>query len=495
MPSWGTQTKYGDFEVVGARENRPRLLGKGSFGKTFEGVRIDKIAGQDIEEYVAIKVLDPALLTSATNRTQFIQELLALTKFKHSNLIHYIRCGEQNGEVYYAMELCRGGDLGRLVERFGPLPERVVALIGAQVASGLREVHQRHRLVHRDLKPSNIMLVDEIGKDVTLQYLPFRFAEQDSLCRIVDFGLVDFTMNAREGPQRFVGSPMYASPEQIDEQPVDRRSDIYSLGMTLWYLLQGKGPLLDERGSPLTEVDDAMDRHTRLEEHDKDLPPHLSREFRQILVKMVAKNPEQRFSTAGEVAAALREYLEIPVTEVHRGNVVSPVRTDGPLDAMFTLERALPSHLAHQSYFAVEKATGKRVKLNAVAAIRGNDPSNIQALSEYLCGLAELSQMPALPPSLLPVRSVILAEDTLACTEDDLPHVVLGDVLRVRAEAKRNISFAEAVTFLRPIAEGLDFLVQNNRQMVFLPCDEVWLCEESLEANPQDPPPFGTAAD
>src|SRR4051812_32120380 len=98
MSTWGTQSKYGDFEIVGAVEGKPRLLGKGSFGKTFEAVRIDTVAGQDIKDYVAIKVLDPTLFTTDANRYQFIQELVSLTKFKGANLIHYVRAGEQNGE-------------------------------------------------------------------------------------------------------------------------------------------------------------------------------------------------------------------------------------------------------------------------------------------------------------------------------------------------------------------------------------------------------------
>src|SRR6201996_9042327 len=187
--SWGRQLKYGEYEIVGARENKPRLLGEGSFGKTYEAMRTDKVAGERINDYVAVKVLNPELLNSDAKRFQFIQEIVALTKFKHSNLIHYIRCGEENGEVYYAMELCRGGDLVQLVRRYGPLPEKVVALIALQVATGLREVHQRHRLVHRDIKPSNIMLVDEFGPDIEARHLAFRFEQQDSLCRVVDFGL------------------------------------------------------------------------------------------------------------------------------------------------------------------------------------------------------------------------------------------------------------------------------------------------------------------
>ena len=482
--NWGKLPRYGDFEIVGARENQPRLIGEGSFGKTFEAVRKDNIAGGVIEEFVAVKVLNPKLLASESKRFQFVQELVALTKFKHSNLIHYIRCGEESGEVYYAMELCRGGDLAQLSRRFGPLPERVVALIGLQVAAGLREVHIRHRLVHRDIKPSNIMLVDEIEPGLSLHHLSFRFEEQDSLCRIVDFGLVDFTLNAQDTQQRFVGSPMYASPDQIREQPVDGRSDIYSLGMTLWYLLQGKGPLLNPSGEELKDMRQAMVAHTVPEEHDAAFPKNLSPAFHKILTRMVAKRPEQRFSTATELQTALRQYLSssteaAPATQPASFTIT---RLNEPLETAFTLEGTFPSRLSHRAYLAVEKRTGTRVKLDAMADANRNDAATLQSLATHLSELAQLSRDPAFPVALLPIREVIWASDILACTEEMVSHVALTDVLRARAAIRRNLGFSEAAPFLRSIAEALDFMLEHGRETIFLPCEEIWLTGASVVA-------------
>ena len=203
--NWGELSRYGEFEIVGAAEGKPRLLGKGSFGKTFEAMRTDSAAGKVITSQFALKVLNPALLAGESKRFQFIQEINALKELDHPNLIHYVRAGEERGEVYYAMRLCRGGDLARMVRKFGPLPEKVIALIGLQIASGLHTVHQRHRLVHRDIKPSNVMLQDDVGEGGDLARLHLRFEEDESLCRIVDFGLVDFTRNAQEHSAKFVG--------------------------------------------------------------------------------------------------------------------------------------------------------------------------------------------------------------------------------------------------------------------------------------------------
>ncbi len=477
--NWGQKPRYGEFEIEGAQDGKPRLLGEGSFGKTFAAVRTDAIAGGVIEEHVAVKVLNPALLCSESRRFQVIQELVALTKFKHSNLIHYIRCGEDDGEVYYAMELCRGGDLSRLVRRYRVLPEKVAALIGLQVATGLREVHQRHRLVHRDIKPSNIMLVDELEPGLGVSQIADRLEEQEGLCRIVDFGLVNFALNLQEANQKFVGSPMYASPEQIGEQPVDGRSDIYSLGMTLWYLVQGKGPLLDTAGNDLKGVRHAMLRHTMPEEHEPNLPPHLSAEFRSVLAKMVAKKPEERYANAAEVQHALRDYLRTEaVSEEARFTVT---RFPDRLASGFVLETDLPARAPRRSHVAQEKTTGERVKLTVLSEA-GESPET-EALAEQWCRLGELSRQYARRPTLLPIRQVVWAADGLAVSEDWQPHRTVAEVVKARAEAGQAVAFAEAMTLLRPIAEALDFLIEHGQNTVFLRGDEVWLTPLSGKAD------------
>ena len=482
--TWGNQARYGEFEIVGAREGKSRPLGEGSFGKTYEAVRTENVAGGVITEHVAIKVLNPGILGSETKRFQFIQELMALTKFKHSNLIHYIRCGEEGGEVYYAMELCRGRDLVHLVRRFGRIPERVAALIGLQVAAGLHEMHHRHRLVHRDIKPSNIMLVDELAADLGRQHLALRFQDQDSLCRIVDFGLVDFALDARETHQRFVGSAMFASPEQICEQPVDGRSDIYSLGMTLWFLVQGQGPLLDANGEELKDPREAMRRHTLPGEYDAELPSDLSAGFRQLLLRMIAKRPERRFK-APELQEALRHFLNTVVEPEE--NKFTVTRLPRALDTAYEFQGSSPSRAGRKLYLATQKDNGQSVRLTVVADLQATDPSvDLEALARALCEFGEISRQPTMPEALLPVREVIWATDVLAYAEDAPRQTTLAEVLRVRARLRKPMPFAEAVSILRPIAEALDFLLQHRRETVFLPADEVWLDGAQLAAAPQD---------
>jgi len=482
--SWGQQTKYGEYEIVGAAEGKPHLLGEGSFGKAYEAVRIDHVAGKEIRKRVAIKVLNPEILASEAKRFQFIQELEALTEFQHPNLIHYIRCGEENGEIYYAMDLCRGGDLVHLVRRFGALPERVAAPIALQVAAGLREVHHRHRLVHRDIKPSNIMLADELEPELERRQLTWRFEQQESLCRVVDFGLVSFTTG--DAPQRFVGSPMYASPEQIREQPVDGRCDIYALGMTLWYLVQGSGPLLDRSGRELTDLRDAMRRHLDIDEHEEYLPPHLSPEFRHILARMVAKHPEQRIANPAELQTVLREYLNRAGSSAETNFQI--VHTEEPLESLYVLGEKIATRNPQPSYSARDKIHDRPVKLSVAAQVEtGGDSQHVTVIAEHLRTLAGLSQQATLPDALVPIRSVVWAKDSLAYTEDLFPHLELAEVLRVRTATRRPVNFAEATHVLRPISEALDFLLQNGQESIALPCESVWLAGSEVATDAATP--------
>jgi serine/threonine protein kinase len=480
--NWGNQPRYGEYEIVVGKDGRRRLLGEGSFGKTYEAVRTDEVAGNVIQEFAALKVLDPALMSSESKRKQFVKELVALTKFKHSNLIHYIRCGEHQGEVYYAMELCRGGDLSQLVGRYGPLPEKAAALIGLQVATGLREMHQRHQLVHRDIKPSNIMLVDELAAGVGRQNIASRLEEQDSLCRIVDFGLVDVTLNAGVAGkgQRFAGSPMYASPEQVREQPVDGRSDIYSLGMTLWFLVQGKGPLLDHQGMDIRDHVEALRRHTHPSPHDVYFPQQLTDTFRKILSRMVAKNPDERYANAAEVQAALRGYLaeigggSTPVAGIS-SDAPPVLRIQQPLEMRYAIEHPLPERMGRRCFQVIHTQSGQRLKLTLVADLENGAPEGLEETTAELCRLVNLSRDPDFPAGIMRVREVVWASDVVAVIEEIPDAVILADVLRVRTEMRRPISYPEAAGLMQPLAESLDYLVDNNIKRIHMPAEEVWL--------------------
>ncbi len=477
---WGTQLSYGDCEVAHGPDGRPRLLGQGNFGKTLEGLRRESIAGAVFEEAVAIKVLNPALLRSESKREQFIQEVAALKKLKHSNLIHYLRCGEQAGEVYFVMELCRGGDLLALAKRFGPLPEQVVRCIGLQVASGLREVHLRLQLVHRDIKPSNIMLIDALEPELTIDDLAERFEQQESLCRIVDFGLVNSVFEGPAG-QGFAGSPMFASPEQIREQAVDGRSDIYSLGLTLWHLAQGKGPMLDEAGAELRDPRAAISRHLEPSEHSAHFPAGLSADFHQLLSKMTAKNPAQRFANAAEAQAALRSWspkAAAPRLRRQTSPNAAPfplTRLTSPVESRFAIVEKVKERW-DGIFAAREKPAGELVRLTMIAEVKSQaSTAETDLTAGQLCQLAKLTHDPTRPKAILSVRSVVWASDFLICVEEMPSRMNLSGLLEARGGARRPMGIAEALPILSSIAEALDFLVRAGHNALRLSIDDIWL--------------------
>lgn len=483
LSSWGAHSKYGEYEIVCSADGAARLLGVGSFGKTFEAVRVSSIGSNVLKKYVALKVLDPGLLGDEEKRFQFIREIETLTEFRHPNLIHYISCGEDHGEVYYAMELCRGGDLSKLVARFGPLPERAAALLAEQVAKGLKQLHNRHGVVHRDLKPSNIMLVEEIPAELNAQDLASYLEEHEALLRVVDFGLVNYALDQDEVPQRFVGSAVYASPEQIREQPVDGRSDLYSLGMTLWHLVLGKGPLLDSTGAPIEDMDEALRRHTAPEEYASSFPDHLSVGFCSLLGRLVAKSSEDRFRNATEVQQALREYLHRPNTSGETPFAITQLT--GTLDSAYEFGARRSWRSGSSTYDAKDKSSGAPVRLTVLSVAKGT--ASAEDLARRLYDLALRSRDPSCPEEIMRVLAIVRAEDVIACTEEFAEHVTLGELLKTRAKTKRPLSFTEAIPVLQPIAEALDFLIERRQETVALRSEEIRLTGPGGVAAAADP--------
>ena len=488
---WGQRRQYGEFKIVITDQGQPKLLGMGNFGKTFEAVRSDLVAGNVFEERVALKVLNPEVLNSESKRIQFVREHTALSRLKHANLVHSIKCGEDEGEVYFAMELCMGGDLSGLVKRFGALPEGVAALIGLQAAAGLREMHRRE-MIHRDIKPPNIMLFEAVPPRGTLDDLTRMLDENDSLCRIVDFGLVGNIIGSGEtanpaAAQKFVGSMMYASPEQIlERKDIDGRTDIYALGMTLWYLVQGRGPLLDKRSEELKHVSEAEERHLSTREHTDDLPASLSKEFTSILAKMLAKRPEERFSNARDLATALERYLEKSARV--RSFALTPLQSKEALHSFYSFKGDALKSINRRRFIAENRSTKQMARLTIVEDLDNLEkirPDFHEVVKRVFAMSNTLRQL-GTPDTILPVQDVIWSADALAYAEAPSGDTTLAEVLQARTASKRPFSFREAEVIFRPIAVALDYLVNLGWEYVSLPCEEVWLSDSTLSTEPRD---------
>jgi serine/threonine-protein kinase len=266
-------------------------------GTRFAGYRIEALIGRgamaevyrardDDEHAVALKVLDAASANDERFQRRFLRESELAASLEHPHIVPTLAAGDEDGRLFLAMEYVDGTDLRGLLRAEGRLdPERTVALL-EQVAAALDAAHAAG-LVHRDVKPGNI-LID---------------GEQAYVC---DFGLARHVagMSSLTGDRGFVGTIDYVSPEQIEGTAVDARTDVYSLGCVLYECLVGIRPF--DRDSELSVVFAHLNEPPP---KPADARPELPAAFDDVIATALAKSPDERYSSCGELAAAARAAL------------------------------------------------------------------------------------------------------------------------------------------------------------------------------------------
>src|SRR6266568_2292885 len=279
------KVRFGNFEVMNDPEGRPILLGKGTFGRTYQARHCF------LDTIVALKIITERYVADPAVRQRFLTEARAVAKLSHPHIARLYDFGEMDGVLHYAMEYCGGGSLADFVAQKGALPLRQTIEIAQQISGALKCAHTAG-FIHRDLKPSNIMLIAPDGP-------PF--------AKLIDFGLVQpsvpgatrsFADDQSADGARFLGTPLFASPEQLREEPMDVRTDLFSLGMTLWFLTEGRAP----EGGSSAEI--AASRLNR-ESYAARLPANLPLQFREVLGRLLEKDRKNRFATAAEMFTAL----------------------------------------------------------------------------------------------------------------------------------------------------------------------------------------------
>src|SRR5437773_3736315 len=219
--------RFDQYELVNGNDGEPVELGRGAMGVTY------KAFDTNLRCEVALKVIHPRYLTDDSSRARFLSEARAAAQLRHRNIASVFHLGSERGEYFYAMELVEGETIEDWVRRKGPLDCTTALDITLQVTRALIAAGNR-KFVHRDVKPSNVMLCTE--------------ADGVIVAKLIDFGLVraitdqSTPVHASAVPAGFVGTPHYASPEQFAGKTTDARSDIYSLGVTLWFMLTGRLP-------------------------------------------------------------------------------------------------------------------------------------------------------------------------------------------------------------------------------------------------------------
>ncbi|MGA8655216.1 MAG: serine/threonine-protein kinase, partial [Chthoniobacterales bacterium] len=274
--------RFENYELALDEEGRPIELGRGAMGITY------KAFDTDLRCPVTLKVINERYLGDESARHRFLREARAAAKVRHSNVASVFHLGRTESSYFYAMEFVDGETLENLIKRSGRVEVKLALEITTQVAAGLAAV-DKQKLVHRDIKPSNIMVSFDEGGATT--------------AKIIDLGLAKAfdepsSQTAISTPGAFVGTPEFASPEQFAGLGLDIRSDLYSLGLTLWVMLAGKPPF---RGSPAEVM--YQHQHQRLPlEQLRFVPlPVVT-----LLEALVEKDPARRFQSPAELLRAIR---------------------------------------------------------------------------------------------------------------------------------------------------------------------------------------------
>ncbi len=316
-------------KVVDRRYRVLARLGSGGMGLVYmvEHIQLAKVA--------AMKVLHHEMARDSEAVRRFRIEAQAVSRLDHPNIVQTFDFGQSDDALYLVMEYLKGEDLAALVKREGPLPFERAARLFAQICSALTEAHDAG-IIHRDLKPENIVVV--------------RRRDGTESAKVLDFGLAKLrertdAMSVTSGNQ-VIGTPYYMSPEQVRSEPLDARTDIYSLGATLYRVLTGTPPFQATTpvGVLTKHITDPLEL-PRLRAPELNLPPAAD----AIVSRAMAKSRQDRYASAAEVQRDLER--AVGALPIHAGNSgeVSTTRLgrrDGPTARAQTVslgDDALPS--------------------------------------------------------------------------------------------------------------------------------------------------------
>jgi len=254
-----------------------RLLGQGGFAWAFVGRAQDGTP-------VAIKVLKPRYAGDSQFESRFRNESETAAKLEHPNIIRIRSVAKSGDHVYFAMDLC-ADSLGARIAREGPLAEADILRLARDITAALVFAHQQG-VIHRDLKPDNVLI------------------RSDGTAVLTDFGIARAVSGyvASTGVNMTIGTPQYLSPEQAQGRPLDQRVDFYALGITLYKAAIGEVPFSSNDWFELARM------------HVEDPPPSLrkkraeiSKRFERVVLKCLAKHPDDRYANAAELRADLDE--------------------------------------------------------------------------------------------------------------------------------------------------------------------------------------------
>jgi serine/threonine protein kinase len=432
--------KFEHFQVLRRSDGSLWELGRGAMGVTY------KAFDTNLRCDVALKVINPQFLNSETARQRFLREARAAAQLRHPNVASVFHLGSVSGSFFYAMEYVEGETVEHRVEQEGALEPSLAVRITRQVARALIAA-DKQKLVHRDIKPSNIMLVRDEDED-------------HLLVKVIDFGLAK---SLSSGPDQsvtvtvggFVGTPHFASPEQLEERDIDIRSDIYSLGATLWFILAGKPPFQGSMASVIHQHLGSLPPPDVL----ATFPPQLV----DILRRCLAKKPGDRFQTPLEIKQALDEALtnlkgDSPtILGDFKGSAAS---TSGSVSGFATGQIIQNRYeILAQSPLDPAIFKAKDLRSTRVLALRPLVESERFDALQTADLKAEIGRLERIRhPGLTEVYGIEPSGHGLVLLSEWVRGFSFQDLLR----ARRLLDWDETLRLVRPLAKVLDFVSDKN---------------------------------
>ena len=385
-----------------------------------------------MEKKVAVKVLHPSLASDDNIVQRFTREARAASRISHPHALNVTDFGEsENGVVFLVMEYLRGRTLKELIREEGALPLPRAVEIMRQVAGSLDAAHAEG-VVHRDLKSDNIMLEEVGGHQDWAKVLDFGIAKIQEPTGSTDPGLT--------APNLVIGTPQYMSPEQCAQSSnIDKRSDIYSLGIILFEMLAGQVPFAGDSatGVMMKQMQDAPP-------HVREFAPDIPVAVDAVIARALAKEPKDRYDSAGELAGTLARAADM-------GDAV----TVPPLTQTGEMMPAAPTN-----EFVAPDATGGRVT-SLMEPAAAHDPG--EAVTIVAADQARASVSPSIPLSTSPPASttnlwrIIIPSALALCSVIGLTYAFSGDPQSGSADAPgalRTDPNSQPVRAVAPAATG-----------------------------------------
>jgi serine/threonine-protein kinase len=485
-----------DQQRIGERYELRQCIGIGGMARVY--LAHDRMLNRD----VAVKILTPALAADPLFVERFRREAQAAAALNHPNIVTIYDTGATDDTYYIVMEYVPGPNLKETIRARGPLPENEALAIGAQVAAALGAAHAHH-LIHRDIKPHNVLLGLAGNAKVT------------------DFGIARAAGASQlTATQTVMGSAHYLSPEQALHQPLDGRSDLYSLGVVLYEALTGRVPF---DGDSLVAV--AM-----RQVHDPPPPmrhsvPDLSPRAEMVVMRALAKDPADRYQSASEMSAALIEASQTlhlsPGEPTHIPSPVvgtavlppgpPPIIRQAPMpeerrhprrSLIFPLVGVVCVLIAVAGLIALHAAGGGKTATAAPTSIAraSTNPQasaiTVATISPTPAPLPTASQAPQIAPTVIPTTapSVVALAPTAAPTISPPTPTPLAPPTPLPAPTATAVSPTEPAPTQPPVvarsasspAQAVQLFYQNVEQHQFDAAAQLWTAQMRAQYPPQE---------